>query len=205
MILSRAELADFAPMAERAVSADSDALIRLRGAAGSADQPSTIAGFVRLPYDVLAGRTIAGPVPEAFDLTFSAADFHRWQASSEAEPIRQDARWLTGLPPRAGWQRIEVVPDTAIREVVRAGALLARSATSRSGQQALLSAIVLTASSDSRSVDVPLGPLSALTRMGFLPRGGEAAVDTAPGWIRVAAAYGSTYVSDGNPLGLLSL
>ena len=41
--------------------------------------------------------------------------------------------------------------------------------------------------------------------MGFLPRGGQAAIDTAPGWVRVAAAYGSTYLSDGNPLGLLTL
>jgi hypothetical protein len=200
-------LGDFVPMAERAVSADPDALIRLRVPAGE----PVVAGFVRLPYDVLAGRTLATePLKptesaEPFDVTFAAADFLRWQAESGPEPARQDQRWLTGLPPRAGWQRIEVVPDQAIREVVRAGALLARDATSRSGQQALLGSIVLTASSGGRTVDVPLGPLSALTRMGFLPRGSEAAVDTAPGWIRVAAAYGSTYVNDGNPLGLLSL
>ena len=194
-------LSDFVPMAERAVSADADALIRLRMPAGE----SVIAGYVRLPYDVLAGRTIATEAGEPFDVTFGAADFLRWQAESVPEPARQDAGWLTGLPPRAGWQRIEVVPDQAIREVVRSGALLARDATSRSGQQALLGSIVLTASSGGRSVDVPLGPLSALTRMGFLPRGSEAAVDVAPGWIRVAAAYGSTYVNDGNPLGLLSL
>ncbi|HEU5271534.1 MAG TPA: hypothetical protein VFU36_16520 [Jatrophihabitans sp.] len=198
-----AELADFVPMAERAVSADPETLIRLRGLVG--DGGSVVAGYVRLPYDVLAGRTIAAELAEPFDLTLTAADFLSWQAESGAEPSRQDARWLTGLPPRAGWQRIEVVPDKAIRAVVRSGALLAREASSRSGQQALLGAIVLTASSEGRSVDVPLGPLSALTRMGFLPRGGEAAVDVAPGWIRVAAAYGSTYVNDGNPLGLLSL
>ena len=196
--------ADFVPMAERAVSADPETLIRLRGmVAGSGE--SVVAGYVRLPYDVLAGRTIAAELAEPFDVTFAAADFLSWQAESGPEPGRQDARWLTGLPPRAGWQRIEVVPDQAIREVVRSGALLARDATSRSGQQALLSAIVLTASSGGRSVGVPLGPLSALTRMGFLPRGGEAAVDVVPGWIRVAAAYGSTYVNDANPLGLLSL
>jgi len=194
-------LADFAPMAERAVSADPEALIRVRATAGE----SVVAGYVRLPYDVLAGRTLAAEPAEPFDATFTAADFLRWQAESGPEPARQDVRWLTGLPPRAGWQRIEVVPDTAIRELVRTGALLARDATSRSGQQALLSSIVLTASAGGRSVQVPLGPLSALTRMGFLPRGGEAAVDVAPGWIRVAAAYGSTYVSDGNPLGLLTL
>lgn len=196
-------LADFVPMAERAVSADPETLIRLRGLIG--DGGSVVTGYVRLPYEVLAGRTIAAELAEPFDVTFAGADFVSWQAESGSEPSRQDARWLTGVPPRAGWQRIEVVPDQAIREVVRSGALLARDATNRSGQQSLLGAIVLTASSEGRSVDVPLGPLSALTRMGFLPRGGEAAVDVAPGWIRIAAAYGSTYVSTGNALGLLSL
>jgi hypothetical protein len=209
MSLLRAELADFAPMAERALTADSGTLIRLRAvlAAGAGQELGVIAGFVRLPYDVLAGRAIAARVDEACDVTYSAADFLSWlDADGEpyaAEPARHDARWLTSLPPRSGWRRIEVVPDQAIREVVRSGALLARDATSRPEQQALLSSIVLTVSDDGRSVEVPLGPLSALTRMGFLPRGSEAVVDTAPGWIRVAAAYGSTYFNDGNPLGLL--
>lgn len=210
MSLSRAELADFAPMAERAVSADAATLIRLRGLAVAPGQDAgIIAGFVRLPYDVLAGRAIAASVDANCDVTYSAADFLRWLDPDgepyAVEPARQDAGWLTGLPPRSGWRRIETVPDQAIREVVRSGALLARDATSRSEQQALLSSIVLTVSDDDRSVDVPLGPLSALTRMGFLPRGSEAVVDVAPGWIRVAAAYGSTYIGDGNPLGLLSL
>ena len=121
-------------------------------------------------------------------------------------PARKDAHWLSALPPRAGWQRVEVVPDTAIREVVRSGALLAREASSRSSQQALLDAIVLTAQSADQRIEVPLGPLSALTRMGFLPRGSQAAVDTAPGWIRVAAPLGSTFVNSGKgQLGLLSL
>lgn len=193
-----ATLADFGPMAERAVSADAEALIRFRGSAQS------VAGFVRLPYDVLAGRTIATE-SRSFDLTLSVADFLRWQAEPERQPVRKDASWLAALPPAAGWQRVELVPDQAIREVVRSGALLARDATSRSGQQALLGAIVLTAHSGTATVEVPLGPLSALTRMGFLPRGGQAAVDIAPGWIRIAAEYGSTYAATGSPLNLLAL
>jgi hypothetical protein len=211
MSLLRAELADFAPMAERALSADSGTMIRLRAvlAAGAGQDLGVIGGFVRLPFDVLAGRAIAARVDEACDVTYSAADFLSWLDPDgepyTAEPARHDARWLTALPPRSGWRRIEVVPDQAIREVVRSGALLARDTTSRPEQQALLDSIVLTVSDDGRSVQVPLGPLSALTRMGFLPRGSEAVIDTAPGWIRVAAAYGSTYFNDGNPLDLLSL
>jgi hypothetical protein len=205
----RAALRDFAPLAERALSVDGEALIRFRSGGGR------VGGFVRLPFEVLAGRTIqaAGTADPAgvagaagpSDVTVSAKQFLVWLDGDGAEePVSADAHWLSALPPRAGWRRIERVPDTAIREVVRSGALLAQGADSRPGQQALLDSIVLTAQPESGPpVQVPLGALSALTRMGFLPRGGEAAVDTAAGWIRVAAAYGSTYVSDGKPLGLL--
>jgi hypothetical protein len=70
----------------------------------------------------------------------------------------------------------------------------------------LVKAIVLTATATAgdETVDVPLGALSGLTRMGFLPSGSSAAVDIAPGWIRLAAPFGSTFVSSGgNLLGLL--
>jgi hypothetical protein len=195
-------LRDFAPLAERALSVDGEALIRFRAGDGR------IGGFVRLPYEVLAGRTLeVADVDGPFDITVSAKQFLVWlDGDGGDEPAPADAHWLSALPPRAGWQRIERVPDTAIREVVRSGALLAQGTDTRPGQQALLDSIVLTAQPESGPpVRVPLSALSALTRMGFLPRGGEAAVDTAPGWIRLAAAYGSTYVSDGKPLGLLSL
>ena len=99
------------------------------------------------------------------------------------------------------------MPDQVIRDLVRSGALLAADATSRHSQESLLASVVLTAAPPDGSapeVQVRLGALTALTRMGFLPRNSEAAVDVSPGWVRVAAAYGSTYVSDGNPLGLLS-
>jgi hypothetical protein len=212
-------LRDFAPLAERALSVSDDALIRFRSyqtqSQTEAQAQARIGGFVRLPFDVLAGRTIevaragapdAAGLARPADVTVGARQFLAWLDDGGDEPARADAHWLSALPPRAGWQRVEIVPDTAIRDVVRSGALLAQGADTRSGQQALLDSIVLTAHAESGSpVQVPLSALSALTRMGFLPRGGQAAVDTAAGWIRVAAAYGSTYASDGNSLGLLSL
>jgi hypothetical protein len=191
----RDRLRDFAPLAERARSVAEDALIRFRSDGGR------VGGFVRLPFEVLAGRTIEAVAvgDGSSDITVTAAEFLAWLDGAGEDPVRADAHWLSALPPRAGWRRVEVVPDAAIRDVVRSGALLAQSAGAgtRPGQQALLDSIVLTARPESGPpVEVPLGALSALTRMGFLPRGGEAAVDTAAGWIRVAAAYGSTYVSD---------
>lgn len=202
MLADRAQLTDFGPLAERALSIEPDSMIRLRAA------EARVSGYVRLPYEVLAGRTIAvtsSATDGPSDLTVSARDFLGW-LDGGAEPARKDAHWLSALPPKAGWQRVELVPDTAIREVVRSGALLARDATNRVGQQALLDAIVLTAQSDQHRIEVPLAPLSALTRMGFLPRDSQAAVDTAPGWLRIAAPHGSTFVSTGKAqLNLLRL
>jgi hypothetical protein len=240
-----AVLADFAPMAERAISIEATAVLRLRGG------PGRVAGFVRLPYDVIAGRSLAVPAsaptapaptapaatapaatapaatplastapeatppaatPATFDVTVSAGEFLRWlQAPSEDARVempltRMDAHWLSPLPPGSGWQRIEVVPDSAVREVVRSGALLAKDTTTRVGQQALLDSIVLRVHSLDRAVEVPLSALSGLTRMGFLPRQSSAAVDVAPGWLRVAAPFGSTYLSSGlSTLGLLNV
>jgi hypothetical protein len=58
---------------------------------------------------------------------------------------------------------------------------------------ALLDSVVLTVSAGDRSAPVTLRTLSAVTRLGFLPRGSYIAVDVAGRWIRVAAAYGSVY------------
>lgn len=194
------QLADFVPLAERATAIDPAALIRFRAA------DHAVAGFVRLPYDVLAGRTLSARPAAAFDITVTAADFLRWVEQSGPVPARQDAHWLSALPPWRGWRRVDVVPDSVVRDLVRSGAQLAPGATSRQRQESLLASVVLTAADGaSPEVEVRLGALTALTRMGFLPRGGQAAIDTAPGWVRVAAAYGSTYLSDGNPLGLLTL
>ncbi|MCW2538922.1 MAG: hypothetical protein JWN95_647 [Frankiales bacterium] len=202
-----AGLADFVPMAQRAADSDglgSPGLLRLRAA------DDEIAGYVRLPYDLLAGRVLALPGTAQFDITMDATEFARWAeagaADGVAEPSRRDAHWLTPLPPRSGWSRIEVVPDATIRDLVRTGALLARDTSTRQTQQSLVSSVVLRAESPGGTAEVPLGALSALTRMGFLPRGSQAAVDVAPGWLRMTAPYGSTFVSTGtNVLGLLGL
>jgi hypothetical protein len=199
-LATRQQLADFAPLAERAAAIDNTSVIRFRGTV------DTIAGFVRLPYDVLAGRTIAAEAVGQFDVTVSVTDLLAWLDEDGPIPARRDAHWLSPLPPERGWQRVESVPDSEIRGLIRSGAALAQDASSKAGQEALLSSVVLTATSADRAVAVPLGPLSALTRMGFLPRGAQAAVDVVPGWIRIAAPYGSTFVTTGvSPLGMLNL
>ena len=200
MIGNRDQLADFAPLAERALSVEPASMIRFRA------QDDLVAGFVRLPYDVLAGRTLRSVVAAPFDQTVAAADFLRWLDDQALEPAGKDAHWLSALPPRTGWRRVETVPDTVVRDLVRQGAALAQTAATRPSQQALLESVVLRVSAGQEQVEVPLSVLSALTRMGFLPRQGQAAVDTAPGWLRVAAPLGSTFLSTGqNTLGMLGL
>jgi hypothetical protein len=200
-LVAPAQLTDFVPLAERAVAIDPASMIRFRAA------EQTVAGYVRLPYDVLAGRTLTAEPAGSFDITVAAADFVRWVEQAGAVPPGKDAHWLSPLPPRRGWRRVDVVPDSVIRGLVRSGAELAAGATSRQSQESLLASVVLTAAAGDGSPDVQvrLGALTALTRMGFLPRDSEVGIDVGQGWIRVAAGYGSTYVSDGNPLGLLSL
>jgi len=185
------DFSDFAPMAERAVSDDAAAMMRFRAGGGH------LAGFVRLPFDVLAGRTVVFGRPDSFDLTVAAADFLLWIDGGGPEPARRDAHWLSALPPRAGWERVESVPDGVIRDLIRASSEVAQRASTRSEQESLLASTVLSASSASRTVEVPLGPLTALTRMGFLPRGTSVGVDVRGAWTRLAAKYGSTFVTRG--------
>ena len=74
MLGDRDGLRDFAPLAERARVGGRDALIRFRAGGGR------IGGFVRLPYEVLAGRTLeaADDGRGAFDITVSAEQFLAW-------------------------------------------------------------------------------------------------------------------------------
>jgi hypothetical protein len=192
--------ADFAPLAERATVIDEVATIRFRG------EPGRLSGFVRLPYGVLAGRTIAAAITETFDVTVSAEAFRQWVDENGPEPERRDAHWLTPLPPAVGWTRIDRVPDQILRDLIRTGAEVATAGTSRAQQESLLSSIVLTVTGSGNTIEVPLGPVTALTRMGFLPRDSEVGIDVAAGWIRIAAPFGSTYVAPGpTALGTITL
>jgi hypothetical protein len=105
----------------------------------------------------------------------------------------------------SGWRRLETVPEDVIRGLVRQGALALKDAAAREGvpgaqpraevADALLDSVVLSVhDDDGRTADVTLRALSALTRMGFLPRGGHVYVDFVGRWVRVVAEYGSVYL-----------
>lgn len=199
--LTRDELAELAPVLRRAVTLEPAGLARLRAS------EHRVSVLVRLPFGVLVARTLAVERSGgAVDATMRAADLLAWLDGDEvAVPVRRDAEWRAGLPPARGWQRIDTVPDEVVRGLVRSGAQALKDAAAREGvpgaqpraevADALLDSVVVTvtAENDGPSATVTLRVLSALTRMGFLPRGSQVAVDVTGRWTRLAAEYGSVY------------
>lgn len=194
-------LTDLAPVLRRAVTLDARSLARLR-LTGEAAMV-----LVRLPFGVLVSRTVrtSAARPAELDATVRAADALAWLDGAPEVPERRDAEWRTGLPPVSGWRRLETVPDTVVRSLVRTGALALKEAAQREGvpgaqpraevADALLDSVVLTVrDDDGRTAEVTLRAVSALTRMGFLPRGGHAFVDAVGRWVRVVAEYGTVYL-----------
>jgi hypothetical protein len=197
----REALLELAPVLRRAVTLDARSLVRVR----LRDELASV--VVRLPFGVLVSRTVSAPVREAaVDVAVRAADAITWlDDDSAAPPDARDAEWRGGLPPSAGWVRVERVPDDVVRGLVRSGATALQDAAAREGvpgaqpraevADALLDATVLTASDErGTTAEVTLRAISALTRMGFLPHGGSAFIDTAGRWTRVVAEFGTVYL-----------
>jgi hypothetical protein len=194
-------LLELAPMLRRAAALDEQSLARI--VTGTA----TVTGLVRLPFDVLVGRTV--PLADdadrcAGDYSVLATELLAWIDGDDAEPAPRDVDWRGGIPPTTGWKRVDTVPDDIIRRLVRSGARTLKDAASRDGMPgaqpravvsaALLDSVVLTVTSSTGDrVELTLRLISAITRMGFLPSGSHVAVDIAGRWLRVAARYGSGY------------
>jgi hypothetical protein len=194
----RPELTEMAPLLRRAVALDARALARIRTG------PARVSVLVRLPFAVLVARTVAAQNDAQLDRTVAAADLLGWlDGTVSVPPEARDAAWRGATPPTTGWLRVDAVPDDVIRGLVRSGATALQEAASREGvpdaqpraevADALLDAVVLTADGGGRHAEVTLRVLSALTRMGFLPRGSSAAIDVAGRWVRVAGEYGSVF------------
>jgi hypothetical protein len=202
--LDRDAVGELVPLLRRAVGLEPNVLVRLRA------QNATLYGFVSV-FDVLAGRGVGVEDGRAdgIDATFFAAEVVAWAESGGPTPARKDAQWRGSLPPVTGWQRIETIPDETIRPLVRSGALALKEAGERGPgmsargdvAEALLDSVVLTVESHdgSGSAQLTLRMVSTLTRLGFLPRGGDSGVDVSGAWVRLAAHYGSVYA---RPTGL---
>jgi hypothetical protein len=183
--------AELTPLVRRAAALDQGTLVRLTRSRG------VLTVWVALPFDVLASRTVPAPAETAeIDLAAAAGETLSWLDGVRPEPpARLDLHWRGSLPPRQGWRRLDVVPDAAIRDVVRAGAREIKSlgGASPRREQALLDAVVLTVAGDGVEAKITLRVAAALTRMGFLPRDSHAGVDVVGRWIRLAGGYGAVY------------
>ncbi|MEO9139571.1 MAG: hypothetical protein ABI345_10950 [Jatrophihabitans sp.] len=206
----RATLAELTPVVRRAVALDARSVVRFRFDAHRA----TV--LVRLPFGVLVSRSVevddsgddaAGdPTGGPVDVALGAADALAWLDDDDSPPpAARDADWRSGLPPHLGWQRVETVPDDVVRPLVRSGALALKDAAAREGvpgahpraevADALLDAVVLTVRDDAGAqAEITLRALSALTRMGFLPKGGLTHIDVSGRWVRIVAGYGTVYL-----------
>jgi hypothetical protein len=181
-----ADAADAAVFLGRLTALDPAALVRLR------DGGDRVTGYARLPFGVLVSRTVAGAVEPA-DVTVGAAallgvlDPTTREAGEVALPARRDVEWRVALPPLSGWQRLDEVPGSVVRSLVRAGAETLRALPAEaaaSAGESLLDHEALTVSSAKRTVAVPLRVLTALAKMGFLggwPSGPESGSSEAAG------------------------
>jgi hypothetical protein len=196
----RATVAELAPVVRRGAELEPRGLARVR----LVGETATV--LVRLPFGVLVSRTVTAPRRGAdIDVTLRSGELLDWLDGDPDVPEARDLEWRAGLPPVSGWRRIETVPDDVLRPLVRTGALALKDAAAREGvpgaqpraevADALLDSVVLTATDESgASAELTLRAVSALTRMGFLPRGGPAHIDAVGRWVRLVAEYGTVYL-----------
>ena len=159
MTLDRTRLAELTPLVRRAADLDPATLVRVRC---STDR---LAMLVRLPFGVLAAAHGREPGTDPVDTTVAAGELLAWLQDERAgEPVARDAAWRGGTPPDAGWHRIERVPDTELRPLVRTGALTLKEAAEREGvpgaqprqevADALLDSVVLTVRDQGHTAEV---------------------------------------------------
>jgi hypothetical protein len=204
----REALGDAGAFVARVARLDRQALVRIVPVPGGAG----VRLWARLPYDVLAGRSVATSADdgsgELEDATVGAADLldaltgARGAGSTTlALPARQDAAWRGWLPADSGWQVVERVPGEVIRSLVSAGQSTVRSALdpTRAGE-AVLDHESLTVTDGEVSLAVPYRLLHAAVQMGFV--GGDQSgtspadvveVAVTPAWVRLAGVYGTVY------------
>lgn len=184
--LDREALDELAPFARRVANLDPRTVARIRV------RNATATILARLPFRVLVSRSLAS-AGDGVDVTVAAGELVAW-LDGGPEPPARDAEWRSGLPPGRDWRRLDSVPDEVIRPLVRTGALTLKGMTERAAD-ALLDSVVLTVTNEGGGrAEVTLRAVSALTRMGFLPRGTSAHVDVAGRWTRVVAQHGTVYL-----------
>jgi hypothetical protein len=200
--LTGGAVADAGAFLTRLTRLDPGALVRLRTTAADA-----LSLWARLPWEVLVTRQIPAPVEGADDRTVAAAallsNFPRYR-----ELARRDVDWRWPLPPGAG-EVVERIPAAAatLKSAGESG-VGGRAVGARVLRDALLDHVPIVVEAGDQRFEVPQRLVQGLLRMGFLgaPEPGAddppVAVRAAPGWVGVAAAYGSAWRQSVSPFAL---
>jgi hypothetical protein len=205
--LSAGGRADAEAFLARLLRLDPAALVRLRPA-GERTQL-----WARLPWEVLVTRLVAAVDPQPEDITVPARALLDSFDSGTAPP-RRDVEWRWRLPPDTA-RVVETIPPDEIRRVAAAAARTLREAGTagvggrpvgeRVLREALLDHVPIVVASDDDRVEVPQRLVQAVLRMGFLGTGTDGsaepavAVRVAPGWVGLAAGYGTAWRQRDSP------
>ncbi|NLU80821.1 hypothetical protein HCA58_21145 [Micromonospora sp. HNM0581] len=200
------DVTDAGAFLARLVRLERAALVRLRPAAGGV----RTALWARLPWEVLAVRTVAGASPG--DVTVAADQLLAELAAGRAAlPARQDAQWRWALPPALS-RRVETLPVGELRRLAEAAAGTLREAAQHGvggravGQRvlrdALLDHVAVVVTPDDepdRPVEVTQRMVQGLVRMGFLGTsrdrsdGDGVQVRAAGRWVGLVGPYGAIW------------
>ncbi|GIJ36097.1 hypothetical protein ACN26Z_25400 [Verrucosispora sp. WMMD703] len=200
------DVADAGAFLARLVRLERAALVRLRPAAVGA----RTALWARLPWEVLAVRTVAGAGPG--DVTVAAGQLLAEFAAGRADlPARRDAQWRWALPPAVS-RRVETMPGGELRRLAEAAAGTLREAAEHGvggravGQRvlrdALLDHVAVVVTPDDepdRPVEVTQRMVQGLVRMGFLGASEDSAagdgvqVRAAGRWVGLVGPYGAIW------------
>jgi len=162
--------ADLTMFAERAQRLDDAAVIRIR-----ARSDRLLGAWVATNFDVLAGRAVQGTVrPD--DLSAGADALLRGLGSVDRSGFidpgfAMDSAWRGVLPPETGFAHLDDVPARVMLDLAQRGVALAREHGSGQGPPvSLLDQEVISVSSESGTVGIPMRCVFALTAMRFLPQ-----------------------------------
>lgn len=189
--------AGYTSFLQRAQGIDPQTLVRLRSLSVN---PQAIDVFVQTPFEILASRRVRGHLSAPGVLSIADA--------LEGQGPDVSYQWAGALPPETGFNLIDTVPVSVVRELADQGQALARQFSSALGPpKNLLEQTVLTASSDTATVEIPMRLIFGCVALGFIPSIASQVdaprylrISQAGRWTRVDAAFGTVYLSRGLPL-----
>ncbi|MEV6695445.1 hypothetical protein AB0M35_28660 [Micromonospora sp. NPDC051196] len=199
-------VADAGAFLARLVRLEPAALVRLRPAGA----PGRTTLWARLPWGVLAVRTVSGP--GAGDVTVAAGQLlAELTAGRPRLPAPRDTQWRWPLPPATS-RAVEILPGGEVRRLAEAAAgtlreaamhgVAGRAVGQRVLRDALLDHVAVVVTPDDepdRPVEVTQRMVQGLIRMGFLgPADGSPGIDEvrvrAGGrWVGLVGPYGAVW------------